>query len=41
MKLKLGSTINFLVLSENQCEIGVFGELEESLKIRVNSFEAV
>lgn len=41
MKLKIEAGINLLVLGRNQQEIGVFGELKESLKIRANSLEVI
>jgi hypothetical protein len=41
MKLKLGATVNFLVLGPSGEDFGVFGEMDDSLKLRVNSFDVV
>lgn len=41
MKLKLGATINFLILGPSEDDFGVFGEMDESLKLRVNSLEII
>jgi hypothetical protein len=41
MKHKLGATINFLAIGPSGEDFGVFGEMEDSSKIRINSFEVV